>query len=190
MAKKGRLSNDDFIMFKENIFLSDEELAEMLNRSVSYIEKTRKRVYPNKKTGRWNNQEVESLKANYDKDLGQLSRLLNRTEKAVSSKIESLKNKKDWPLTEEQVVEEFVEEYVEKFQEKFDSIETKEVEEELIGLVKEELEETVEEMKEDGLVEVKDDCSISCECCEEETTEETTEELNWFQKILKFMGLI
>lgn len=89
-VKKGRLSNKDFETFKKNIHLSDEELAKKLNRTVQFIEKTRQRVYPNKKTGKWNAADITMLEENMDKmSVEQLARLLNRTEKAVESKLES-----------------------------------------------------------------------------------------------------
>jgi len=93
-VKKGRLSNDDFNIFKENIHLSDQELADKLNRNVNFMENTRKRVYPNKKTGKWNKADIEILKANSSEmTIEELARLLNRTEKAIKSKLKSLETK-------------------------------------------------------------------------------------------------
>jgi ribosome-binding ATPase YchF (GTP1/OBG family) len=90
--KKGRLSNKDFETFKKNIHMSDEQLAKKLKRSVSFIEKTRKRVFPNKKTGKWSKVDVEMLKDNMDNmSVEELARLLNRTESAVETKLKSVK---------------------------------------------------------------------------------------------------
>lgn len=90
--KKGRLSNKDFETFKKNIHMSDEQLAKKLKRSVSFIEKTRKRVFPNKKTGKWSKADLEMLTENMDKmSIEELARLLNRTEGAVEAKLKSMK---------------------------------------------------------------------------------------------------
>jgi len=105
--KKGRLSNKDFETFKKNIHMSNEELAKKLKRSVSFIEKTRKRVYPNKKTGKWNKADTETLKENMENmSVEELARLLNRTENAIKNKLKSVKPKEK--------VEEKVEEKVDE----------------------------------------------------------------------------
>jgi len=89
--KKGRLSNDDFETFKANIHLSDKQLADKLSRNVNFIENTRNRVYPNKKTGKWSKADVIMLQENCNNmSIKELSRLLNRAEKAIKSKIKTI----------------------------------------------------------------------------------------------------
>jgi len=101
--KKGRLSNDDFNVFKESIYMTDKELAILLNRSESFITNTRQRVYPNKKTGKWTKDDIDTLKYNSKHlSVAELSRYLNRTEKAISSKLKIIKPK-DNPYIQDKI---------------------------------------------------------------------------------------
>jgi len=111
--KKGRLSNDDFTIFKDNIHMSDEDLSIKLNRTVSFIEKTRQRVFPNKKTGKWSKHDLEVLTENQNQmSFEELARLLNRDEKSIKTKIKSLKPKEAIKKGISEVIEKYKEDIV------------------------------------------------------------------------------
>lgn len=199
--KKGRLSNEDFELFKELIYLSDEELSVKLKRNVSFIEKTRKRVYPNQKTGRWSKAEVIKLSNNSNFSLEQLSRLLNRKEKAIETKLKSekVKNLKE-AKKEKSSITETIEKFKEKivFDDKTEKInntnekESKKEDDSLISVIEDYKEEIVFDDN-TGTVEINGSKHIPFEKHiwipkKEKNTEEKVEEikLSFWQKIVKF----
>ena len=112
-SNKGKLSAKDFEFFKTNIFKSDAELADILNRTEKFIQETRKKVYPNKKAGKWTNTELEILTNHKDSmSVDELSRFLNRSQKNVITKLESLNEKQEEdikPIEVQDVKEEIIE---------------------------------------------------------------------------------